>query len=153
MTTTLTPPTDAPLPWAAHDPGNDWPEVLDADGHIVAHVSVFADANSPLAHRGMVSIDAARYLVACANAAPRLVKERDQWHQNCLDLIAARDTALARVAALEQALAKQAPVIEAARKQRAEWDRYNTQTVLRYGWERATHATEEAIRSLDKETP
>jgi hypothetical protein len=87
--TTLTPPADAPLPWR-----------LDRIGEYVETADGF-----PFLLIDDEYQNAARYLVACANAAPRLVKERDQWHQNCLDLIAARDTALARVAALEQALA------------------------------------------------
>lgn len=71
--TDLTPPADAPLPLAVYVDPHSGPVVQDAHGLTLA--SVGAEGRGSLD----ADLDVARYLVACANAAPGLVAEVAEW--------------------------------------------------------------------------
>ncbi len=136
----IDPPADAPLPWTLergyiYSESRDTAEICDANGAVI-----WAGDALPYSTDSTIG-RVARYLVACANAVPGLVEEREKyraelerqtaqtfrWHEATDAVVNAirvdRDAALARVAALEQELARltalvaaQAPVIEDVRK-------------------------------------
>jgi hypothetical protein len=147
VTTTLTPPADAPLPWSM-DGGHNDGAVRDATGRLLM--------------RGWYTVDlpAMAYLVACANAAPGLVAERDVAvteakirHLALLVAIEKRDTALARVAALEQEVARLRTALSDAVDLAAEGISY-TEPYFRTKWEMVERlAAISAVAAMSQETP
>ena len=69
MSASLTPPADAPLPLSVYVDPHYGPAILDVNGETIGGIGMDRDLPE------QVAIDVARYLVACANAAPGLLAE------------------------------------------------------------------------------